>query len=313
MEVPHATPPQTPIEPHEGRFSERVKPIGEYQRLPFYRKPYAILGMPDDTGVKMNNGRPGANEGPSAIRRVLSTMGVKKPWTTVWPMVYDAGDVLPAGDDLDETHRRVSAASEAIVKAGFFPIGLGGGHDLTFAFVRGVIAGLPEEDKPHCGIYLDAHLDVRETKGSGMPFRRLVEECGVDSLTIAGYERKFNSDAHFQWFLEHGGNVFDFDRPGLMIESAEESEEDEEWPPYFASLDLDAIDVSQAPGVSAANPCGVLAQTAKGWIRDNLDSSALRCFDIMELSPPHDDQDRTARLAAYLFLEALEVIDPGKP
>lgn len=313
MEIPHATPPRTPIEPHAGRFSSTVKPISKYKPDPDGRRAVAILGMPDDTGVKLNNGRPGAKEGPAAIRRALARMGVDTPAKRPWPLVYDAGDVLPAGDDLDETHRRVSAASEAIVKAGFFPIGLGGGHDLTFAFVRGVIAGLPEEGKPRCGIYLDAHLDVRETKGSGMPFRRLVEDCGIDSLTIAGFERKFNSDAHFQWFLEHGGNVYDFDRPGLMIESVEESEEDEEQPPYFASLDLDAIDVSQAPGVSAANPCGVLAQTARRWIRDNLRSPSLRCFDIMELSPPHDDQDRTARLAAYLFLEALEVIDPGKP
>lgn len=313
MEVPYATPPQTPIEPHAGRFSERVKPISAYQPKTFHRKPFAILGMPDDTGVRLNNGRPGAKEGPAAIRRVLSKMGVKKPGFGVWPMVYDAGDVLPAGDDLDETHRRVSEASAALVRAGFFPIGLGGGHDLTFAFVRGVINGLPGDEAPRAGVYLDAHLDVRETQGSGMPFRRLVEDCGIESLTIAGFEGKFNSVAHFEWFLLHGGNVFDFERPGLMIESVEDTEEDGEQPPYFASLDLDAIDASQAPGVSAANPCGVLAQTAKSWIQDTLDSPALRCFDIMELSPPHDDHDRTARLAAYLFLEALHVINPGKP
>ncbi|UYV11598.1 MAG: formimidoylglutamase [Phycisphaera sp.] len=307
MEVPYATPPQTPIELHEGRFSERVQPIDAYQPKPFYRKPFAILGMPDDTGVKLNNGRPGAKEGPSAIRRVLSTMGVKKPSFGLWPKVYDAGDVLPAGDDLDETHRRVSKASAALVRAGFFPIGLGGGHDLTFAFVRGVINGLASDDAPREGIYLDAHLDVRETKGSGMPFRRLVEDCGIESLTIAGYERKVNSDEHMKWFMEHRGGVLFLDDP---VVDETDDEEDEPRLPYFASLDLDAIDVSQAPGVSATNPCGVLAQTARRWIRDNLRSPSLRCFDIMELSPPHDDQDRTAQLAAYLFLEALDVIDP---
>lgn len=222
-----------------------------------------------------------------------------------WPLVYEAGDVLPAGDDLDETHRRVSAASEALVKAGFFPIGLGGGHDLTFAFVRGVIDGLPEEDAPRAGVYLDAHLDVRETPGSGMPFRRLIEDCGVESLTITGFESKVNSNAHFWWFSEHGGTRNNLRAPGEKDGPPES--------PYFASLDLDAIDISQAPGVSAANPCGISARRARRWIRKNLDSRQLRCFDIMELSPPHDDQDRTARLAAYLFLEALEVIDTGKP
>jgi arginase family enzyme len=30
-----------------------------------------------------------------------------------------------------------------------------------------------------------------------------------------------------------------------------------------------------------------------------------RCFDLMELCPPHDEQGRTARVAAHLFLAFL--------
>ena len=301
MDVPHATPPLTPIEPHEGRFSSTVKPISEFVPSEDDRRAVAILGMPDDTGVKMNNGRLGAKEGPSAIRRALARMGVDKPAKRQWPLVYDAGDVLPAGDDLDETHHRVSEASKALAGAGFFPIGFGGGHDLTFAFVRGVINGLPEDEKPHAGVYLDPHLDVRETKGSGMPFRRLIEGCGVRSLQITGFDACMNSSEHHDWFLSHGGRVMkELDTPPVGQ-------------PYFASLDLDAIDAAQAPGVSALNPCGVPAQVASYWIQRNAASQHLRCFDIMELSPPHDDGDRTARLAAYFFLLVLQNVQLTAP
>lgn len=302
MEVPYATPPQTPIEPHEGRFSSTVMPISEYRPDPGGRRAVVILGMPDDTGVKLNNGRPGAREGPGAIRRALARVGVDNPAKRPWPLVYDAGDVLPAGDDLDETHRRVSEASKALASYGFFPVGFGGGHDLTFAFVRGVIDGLPEDQKPCAGEYFDPHLDVRETKGSGMPFRRLIEDCGVNSLRISGFNPIVNTAEHYEWFKAHGGRraqPYGYDR---LPER-----------PYFASLDLDAIECCAAPGVSAANPCGQSAFSAAHWLSDAVASPYIRCFDIMELSPPHDVNDRTARLAAHLFLRALQFIKLGTP
>ncbi|GIW74350.1 MAG: arginase [Phycisphaerales bacterium] len=299
MEVPYASPPKSPIERTCGRFSNIVRPIACFEPPRAGRRAVALLGMPDDTGVRLNNGRPGAKEGPSAIRRVLSKLGVEGP-RFPWPVVYDAGDVLPAGDDLDETHRRVSEASAALVRAGLFPIGLGGGHDLTFAFVRGVIEALPQGDKPLAGAYLDPHLDVRETTGSGMPFRRLVEGCGVRSLALAGFDPVANTAAHLDWFLEHGGTLVDIQAPPPEA-------------PFFASLDLDAIDAAHAPGVSAMNPCGLTPRQAIAWARRMAASPRVRCFDVMELSPPNDDRDRTARLAAYLVLSIIECLESQRP
>ncbi|MEO1009541.1 MAG: formimidoylglutamase [Planctomycetota bacterium] len=293
MDVPHATPPEQPIVPHDGRFSERLRPIEAYAPGPSDRQPIAILGMPDDTGVRLNNGRPGAREGPSAIRRALSRMGVADPAGFDWPQVFDAGDVLPAGDDLDETHRRISEAAEALVRAGFFPIGLGGGHDLTFAFVRGVMHGLPEAERPLSGHYLDPHLDVRETPGSGMPFRRLLEDCGVRTLHIYGFDPVANTREHHDWFTSHGGVV---DRGHARLPSE----------PFFVSLDLDVLDASAAPGVSAANAAGLQPSALVPWLREAAGNANIRCFDVMELCPAHDDADRTARVAARLLLAFLQ-------
>ena len=288
MDVPYATPPQTPIERTSGRFSNNVRPIDRFVPPRNNRQAIALLGMPDDTGVKMNGGRPGAKDGPGAIRRVLSKMGVDRPQFD-WSVVYDAGDVLPAGDDLDETHRRVSEASAALASAGLFPIGLGGGHDLTFAFVRGVINALPENEKPVDGVYLDPHLDVRETTGSGMPFRRLIEDCGVRSLALAGFDPVANSATHLDWFWEHGGELVELDATPPKY-------------PFFASLDMDAIDAAHAPGVSAMNPCGLSPREAVAWPH-------VRCFDVMEPSPSNADRDRTARLAAYIVLAIIEQLE----
>jgi len=250
----------------------------------------ALIGMPDDTGVRLNNGRPGAAEGPTALRAALSRYGVSDPGGWDWPKVYDAGDVIVEAGDLSETHRRVTQAVEAVVEQGLFPIGIGGGHDLTFPFVRGVVGSGP----PMHGVYFDPHLDVRDAEGSGMPFRRLIECGAANALTIHGFQPFANSTDHLRWFQAHGGRVSDL--------SPEDS-----WPgrDTFVSLDMDVIDQAYAPGVSALNPAGWSPATCERWVSAGGRNPRVRCFDIMELSPPNDPSGRTARLAAHLLLTFL--------
>lgn len=250
----------------------------------------ALLGLPDDTGVRMNGGRPGAAEGPRVFREALSRYGVDRPASVAWPAVYDAGDVVPA-DSLAATHDRVSEAVDELVGLGLLPVGIGGGHDLTFPLVRAVARRSPE---PLTGVYLDAHLDVRAEEGSGMPFRRLVEDCEVRALYVFGLDPYANAEEHVAWFRENGGREGGF-RP------------DEGWPagPLFVSIDLDVLDQAHAPGVSAPNPSGWGPERVEAWARGAGTNPRVRCFDLMELSPPHDEGGRTARLAARLFLAFL--------
>ncbi|HVZ31208.1 MAG TPA: arginase family protein, partial [Polyangiaceae bacterium] len=97
-----------PYETRPGRFAARVQsdtPAG--CRV-------ALLGLPDDLGVLLNGGRPGAQRGPSAFRAALARFGV--PWDGLRDRalalsVFDAGDIEPAPGAsalaLAETHARV--------------------------------------------------------------------------------------------------------------------------------------------------------------------------------------------------------------
>jgi formimidoylglutamase len=251
----------------------------------------ALLGIPDDTGVRLNQGRPGAAEGPSAVRAALARYGVAEPSGFAWPRVFDAGDVRPAGDDLAETHRRVTEATSVLLDRGLFPIAIGGGHDLTFPFVRAVAA---HAGGPLQMVYFDPHLDVRDETGSGMPFRRLAESGSVDALTIHGFQPFANAAEHVRWFHAHGGRISDMTP-------------DDPWPDRdtAVSLDMDVIDQAFAPGVSAMNPCGWSPDLAARWVAAAGRNPRVRCFDMMELSPPNDPSGRTARLAAHLLLTFL--------
>jgi formiminoglutamase len=73
----------------------------------------------------------------------------------------------------------------------------------------------------------------------------------------------------------------------------------------FVSLDLDVMDAAYAPGVSAMNPAGWAPWHFDAWLRSAGANPRVKCFDIMELCPPHDEGGRTARLAAHFFLSFL--------
>lgn len=247
----------------------------------------ALLGLADDTGVVLNQGRVGAAQGPSAFRAALARYGAANAARIALPRVFDAGDVVP-GRSLDETHARVTEVTTSLLDHGLLPIAVGGGHDLTFPFVRAVAAKFPQL----AGVYFDAHLDVRETAGSGMPFRRLIEDCGVRKLEVHGFRPLVNSRAHLEWFESHGGRIAD-ENAKIALPRAKN---------LFVSFDLDVLDATHAPGVSAVNPAGWTVREAEKWVQVCGENPSVRCFDLMELNPLHDVDVRTARVAAHLFL-----------
>jgi formiminoglutamase len=280
VRFPHTIPPRWPTR-SLGRFAHTIKSDSPEACT------IALLGLPDDTGVKLNHGRPGAELGPTAFRAALARYGTAH---ANLPRVFDAGDVQP-GRSLDVTHQRVTAATTALLDAGLFPIAIGGGHDLTFPFVRAVAERFPRL----AGIYFDAHLDVRETPGSGMPFRKLIEDCGVSKLHLHGFRPLVNSREHLDWFHRHQGKIFP-DGSRLALPRAKH---------LFASFDLDVLDAAHAPGVSAINPAGWTVREAEPWIEACGADRRVRCFDVMELNPRFDPHGHTARVAAHLFLTFL--------
>jgi len=259
-----------------------------------------LIGLADDLGVKLNGGRPGAREGPRAFREALARYGVADPHGWDWPRVFDAGDIIPAEGETEaallETHRRVTEATNALLDAGLFPVAIGGGHDLTLPFAR---AAAGRKTGPLSAVYFDAHLDVRPTVGSGMAFRKLVEECGVSALSVHGLNPVANSREHVEWFLKHGGSIEPaltkpqpigaFTRPGRVI----------------VSFDLDVLNVAVAPGVSAVQPAGTSIAAVARLVYAAGASESVVCFDIMELCPRFDADSRTAMAAAHLFLTFL--------
>ncbi|MDT8369092.1 MAG: formimidoylglutamase [Longimicrobiales bacterium] len=326
MRVPHTRPGNWPGVA-AGRLAERLAPlilgdVPDEAALRARPKTIALLGLPDDTGIALNGGRMGAAEGPSAFRRALAGYGTafdaargSEP-----PVgLHDAGDVIPAeGTDaeaMDATHERVREAVAALHSRGFVPVCVGGGHDLTYPAVR----ALAEGSGPLGGVNVDAHLDVRERPGSGMPFRALIEGGWVEPerFTVFGAGRFANLGEHVAWLVESGAEIVPMtgaaDAPGAFRRVLDRARSGEgsgdasgsnraREASLFVSFDLDALDGAFAPGVSAVNPAGLDVPTATRIAEEAGRAPGVRHFDLMELSPPHDVDGRTARVAALLFL-----------
>lgn len=304
--IPHVAPPSYPDGIRQGRLAATfVLNTPELETDPAQKGlltkcSIALLGIPDDTGVSMNHGRPGAAMGPAALRAALARYGVSSPMDgprerPAYPKVFDAGDVVP-GRTLEETHQRVTQATAALLDRDLFPIAIGGGHDITFPFVRAVSQRFGVLD----GVWFDAHLDVRPEAGSGMSFRALLDGGHVRRAVCVGADELSNSREHLEYLVSKGGLAKRFAPEQWQSVVLGEHQ--------FVSLDLDVLDMAFAPGVSAMNPCGMSPEQLGAYVDAAGRNPAVRCFDIMELSPPHDESGRTARLAAHMltrFLRAL--------
>lgn len=279
----------------------------------------AIIGLPDDTGIALNNGRIGAAHGPAAFRAAIARYG------TAWDAhrrraidvrVADLGDVIPAtpadfGGDatraMHETHARITSALLGIHRAGLVPACIGGGHDLTFPAVR---AAAQHTGAAVGGINVDPHLDVRDTPGSGMPFRSLIDGNHLDPKRFVEYgtARFANAREHVEWAAGRGATIATMDalREGHWpARAAFGMAFPDRGSQGFVSIDMDSVDGSVAPGVSAVNPDGFDVRTVCSIAERAGAHAGVRHFDIMELSPPHDESGRTARIAALIFLSFL--------
>jgi len=106
--VPDLVPPRAPLpstapdDPRVGHLLGRGLGSGEAPRA-------VLVGFPTDVGVSRNGGRPGAAEGPGAIRRLLYRLtpdaGAPERFTALLGKTLDAGDLAVSRDlerDLSE-------------------------------------------------------------------------------------------------------------------------------------------------------------------------------------------------------------------
>lgn len=269
-------------------------------------KTIAILGYACDEGVRRNQGRIGAVEGPDAIRNQLGKMSNHlNPDTEL----FDIGSVLCVAGDMEETQNVLSTKVAQLLRKGVFPILLGGGHDMAYGHYQGIKKYL-NGSKSIGIVNFDAHFDLRNNSGgnnSGTPFYQIAQDCDAAGTTFyyvcLGIRKDANDKILFRTADELGAYYIENERFNLQSWKTIERELRtfiSKVDRIYVTIDLDGFSSAFAPGVSAASPMGFSPDMVLECLRVILHSHKLMSMDIAEMNPKYDIDHRTAKLAASL-------------
>ena len=291
----------TKNDPDDPRLGERVA-SGIDQ---ISRGAAVIVGCPEERGVLLSKGRPGAADAPFEIRRLLYKMTTGARGELDGLRIIDAGDIV-LGETPEETHDRLRSVTASIVRAGAVALVIGGGHDIAYGSVAGV-----HDAVGNLGVVnVDAHLDVRPMPivdgipraSSGTPFRRLIDAGYIDAAgyVVHGAQMQANSRAHVRFVEDRGGRIGWLDAlPSFASALAHARGPGRS---VHVSVDVDAAAEAFAPGVSAPSANGLDAASLQAIAYEAGQHPSVRALDIVEVAPPLDVTGKTARLAASLAI-----------
>ncbi len=288
-----------------------------------------IIGVPIDLGAD----RRGVDMGPSAIRyahlqQKLEDLGytVRDEGNIETPIAEMCSITNPKLKYLDcivPMARRVSGAVSTSMRAGNFPLVIGGDHSLSIGSVRGAA-----KDKKIGVIWLDAHADFNTAETtpsgnihgmslailSGLGDKRLIQLWNepvpvVDPNKIAIIGAR-DLDPGEKANLQQAGamvmSMEQIDRYG-MVTALEKAIQrvSRDVDGIFLSLDLDALDPMHAPGVGTPVPGGLTQREVHLACEMLAETGKLVGMDLVEVNPILDVQNQTASLAVDFALSAL--------
>lgn len=261
---------------------------------------YAILGIPYDSSQSY---RVGSRLAPNAIReasRELEDYDFEEDKDLLELRICDLGNVDVSYGNFDETCRRVKDTLKDVLSKQVIPVSLGGEHTISYSVVR----CLPEDT---FYLSIDAHLDFRD-EYLGEKFshacvnRRVFEHLQADNVLVVGVRSASKEELN------------DANKMGLDYISYSDFEENSnavlrrikdkiEGKDVYLSLDMDAIDPKEAPGVCNPEPSG-FSYSDIVQISRLLRNSNLIGVDLTEVTPIYDNY--TPVLASKILFKILQ-------
>jgi len=280
-----------------------------------------IIGVPMDLGQDQR----GVDLGPGALRYAGLTSRLRR----LGLQVDDAGNLpVPVRDALDpgqperfrnailqvcETLYRATAQA---VADGYIPMILGGDHSLAIGSIGGVT-----DVAPAGLLWVDAHGDFNTPSTSpsgnihGMPLATLLGEGEAGLVNVGRTGAKLRGedvvllgirdlDPEEKARIRASGicalTMRDIDERGMGTVMDEALERLSGHKRLHVSLDVDAVDPREAPGVGTPVPGGLSYREAQLVMEMVADTGCLAALDIVEINPILDNRNQTAQLAVAL-------------
>lgn len=291
------------------RFFQHVNILDlQNKEISFPSQSTIFLGFCSDEGIQRNEGRIGAKTGPIHLRQQLAKLACHSTHQFI-----DIGNIV-SDKDLETAQQQLAKVVSHCHQQGNKTVIFGGGHEIAWGHFLGLTSHYPK-----LGIInFDAHFDLRPLKDnlyatSGTPFRQIAEYCLQNQLLFdyccLGIQRIANTQSLFD--CAEALKV-------SYLSTEEINEESFAWQTAFLdefilrhdsiylSLCLDVFAENYAPGVSAPQALGLAPWQALPLLKYILQTGKVVSLDVAELSPPLDEGQKTARLAASLVAEMLD-------
>jgi arginase len=293
----------------------------------------AILGAPLDFGA----GRRGVDMGPSALRLA----GLNAKLQSMGYQVHDFGNVPVAQQEtiaegspdakylapIAQCCAELARIVNDVVEKGQFPLVLGGDHSVAAGTVAGVAHAFRKRNQKIGVIWIDAHADMNTPEISpsgnvhGMPLASCLGRGPRELTHILGYAPKIEGrntvliglrdvDERERAVVSELGVVAftmrDIDELGLrkVMEQAIAAATDGT-AGFHLSLDMDAVDPDEAPGVGTPVRGGMSYREAHLSMETICDSGRMLSMELVEVNPVLDSANRTALLGVELIMSAM--------
>jgi arginase len=293
----------------------------------------AIIGAPLDLGA----GRRGVDMGPSAVRVAnlnarLADLGYEPEDLGNVPVVQRESH--PEGDpkakylaQITDICKNLAGMVELALDAGKFPLVLGGDHSIAVGTVAGASKHFRARDQKLGMVWIDAHTDMN-TPGStpsgnvhGMPlacciglgpkelsamygYSPKIEPANVALVGIRSVDQKERDNVQ-----QSGVHVFtmrDIDERGMRSVIQEAIlRASAGTAGIHVSLDMDAVDPREAPGVGTPVRGGITYREAHLAMETLGDTGRVVSMEVVEVNPVIDEANRTAILAVELVMSAM--------
>lgn len=225
--------------------------------------------------------------------------------------MVDIGDIFTIPANIEKSFDQISRAIDHVVKAGAFPVVLGGDHSIGYPTMRGLA--------PHIGgnvgiIHFDRHVDTQEydldERMHTTPFFHAnnipnAPPINLVQIGIGGWQAP---RAGVKVNRKRGTTVItvgDVTRVG--VEKIAELALEIAWKgakAVYLSFDIDVIDAGFVPGTGWPEPGGLLPREALELIR-LVSQPGLAGLEIVECSPPYDWAEQTSLVSARVILDCL--------
>ena len=288
-----------------------------------------MIGAPMDLGAD----RRGVDIGTSAIRYAEITERLRNLGHSVKDMgnlVIPPPELQPQGhlklkylEPIVRVSKELSTIVTSILQEGDFPLILGGDHSIAL----GSVWGVANVHKNVGVIWVDAHADFNTDQSTpsgnihGMILAALAGIGHSSLTTLGGWQPKIHAEtivivgardldpAEQDLLHAHSIHVFtmsEIDQLGIseiMHQAIAIAGQQNDG--IHLSLDMDALDPKEAPGVGTPVRGGLTYREAHLAMELIADSRQLVSMDVVEVNPILDRENATALLAVELVLSAL--------